>query len=105
MTITEVRSGLAAARRRGREDHRHPARRRGRLDRAAAASAALRHLVWTLALRSALFLPIASLALPKWQLPLLTVGAEPATGGGRADRRGGGGASHHGPAGARRNEP
>ncbi len=42
------------------------------------ASAALRHLVWTLALTSALFLPIASLALPKWQLPLLTIGAEPA---------------------------
>ncbi len=42
------------------------------------ASAALRHLVWTLALTSALFLPIASFALPKWQLPLLTVGAEPA---------------------------
>src|SRR5687768_15340808 len=40
------------------------------------ASAALRHLVWTLALTSALVLPIASLALPKWQLPLFTVGAE-----------------------------
>ena len=39
------------------------------------ASAALRHLVWTLALTSALFLPIASLALPKWQLPLFTVDA------------------------------
>jgi HEAT repeat protein/beta-lactamase regulating signal transducer with metallopeptidase domain len=37
------------------------------------ASAALRHLVWTLALTSALFLPIASFLLPKWQLPLLTV--------------------------------
>ena len=35
------------------------------------ASAALRHLVWTLALCSALFLPIVSLALPKWQLPLV----------------------------------
>ena len=40
------------------------------------ASAALRHLVWTLALTSALVLPVASLALPKWQLPLFTVGAE-----------------------------
>src|SRR5688500_13763844 len=37
------------------------------------ASAALRHLVWTLALSSALVLPIASFALPKWQLPLLTI--------------------------------
>jgi HEAT repeat protein/beta-lactamase regulating signal transducer with metallopeptidase domain len=37
------------------------------------ASAALRHLVWTLALTSALFLPIASFMLPKWPLPLLTV--------------------------------
>ena len=36
------------------------------------ASAALRHLVWTLALCSALLLPIVSLALPKWQLPLIT---------------------------------
>jgi beta-lactamase regulating signal transducer with metallopeptidase domain len=37
------------------------------------ASAALRHLVWTLALSSALFLPIASFALPKWQLPLVRI--------------------------------
>ena len=42
------------------------------------ASAALRHLVWTLALCSALLLPIVSLALPKWQLPLITF-ASPAT--------------------------
>jgi HEAT repeat protein/beta-lactamase regulating signal transducer with metallopeptidase domain len=42
------------------------------------ASAALRHLVWTLALTSALLLPIASFALPRWQVPLLTVGAQPA---------------------------
>ena len=41
------------------------------------ASAALRHLVWTLALCSALLLPIVSLALPKWQLSLITV-ASPA---------------------------
>jgi beta-lactamase regulating signal transducer with metallopeptidase domain len=40
------------------------------------ASAALRHLVWTLALSSALFLPIASFALPKWQLPLVTITSE-----------------------------
>jgi beta-lactamase regulating signal transducer with metallopeptidase domain len=38
------------------------------------ASAALRHLVWTLALCSALMLPVLSLALPKWQLPLVTIG-------------------------------
>ena len=37
------------------------------------ASAALRHLVWTLALCSALLLPLVSLALPKWQLGLVTV--------------------------------
>ena len=37
------------------------------------ASAALRHLVWTLALCSALMLPVLSLALPKWQLPLVTI--------------------------------
>ena len=37
------------------------------------ASAALRHLVWTLALCSALLLPVVSLALPKWQLPLIKV--------------------------------
>jgi HEAT repeat protein/beta-lactamase regulating signal transducer with metallopeptidase domain len=42
------------------------------------ASAALRHLVWTLALCSALLLPVVSLALPKWQLPLITF-ASPAT--------------------------
>ena len=48
----------------------------GRLVRAAPASAALRHLVWTLALSSALVLPIASFALPKWQLPLVTITSE-----------------------------
>jgi len=40
------------------------------------ASAAMRHLVWTLALSSALVLPIASFALPKWQLPLVTITSE-----------------------------
>jgi beta-lactamase regulating signal transducer with metallopeptidase domain len=34
-------------------------------------SAALRHLVWTLALCSAVAVPILSLALPKWQLPIV----------------------------------
>ncbi|MGH8638236.1 MAG: hypothetical protein ACREUZ_13970, partial [Burkholderiales bacterium] len=33
-------------------------------------SAALRHLVWTLALCSALALPVLTLALPKWQIPI-----------------------------------
>lgn len=37
------------------------------------ASAALRHLIWTLALVSALLMPVLSLALPRWQLPLVTV--------------------------------
>ena len=43
------------------------------------ASAALRHLVWTLALSSALVLPIASVALPKWQLSLVTIAASSQT--------------------------
>lgn len=42
------------------------------------ASAALRHLIWTVALISALVMPVLSIALPRWQLPLVTVGsAEP----------------------------
>ena len=52
------------------------------------ASAALRHLVWTLALCSALFLPVVSLTLPKWQLQLVTIRVSRS--GGRDD---GGGAS------------
>jgi HEAT repeat protein/beta-lactamase regulating signal transducer with metallopeptidase domain len=39
------------------------------------ASAAIRHLVWALGLASALLLPILSIALPRWQLPILTVAA------------------------------
>jgi HEAT repeat protein/beta-lactamase regulating signal transducer with metallopeptidase domain len=34
-------------------------------------SAAVRHLVWTLALSSALLLPVLSIALPRWQLPIV----------------------------------
>ena len=37
------------------------------------ATAAARHLMWALALISALVLPVLSLALPRWQLPLVTV--------------------------------
>jgi len=39
------------------------------------APAAVRHLIWTLALVSALLLPILSLALPRWQLPIVTLAA------------------------------
>jgi HEAT repeat protein/beta-lactamase regulating signal transducer with metallopeptidase domain len=39
------------------------------------ASAAARHLVWTLALTSALLLPALAITLPRWQLPLVTVTA------------------------------
>jgi HEAT repeat protein/beta-lactamase regulating signal transducer with metallopeptidase domain len=41
----------------------------------ARASAASRHLVWTLALVSALLLPVLSLALPRWQLPIVRLAA------------------------------
>ena len=34
-------------------------------------SAAVRHMVWTLALSSALMLPVLSFALPRWQLPIV----------------------------------
>src|SRR5262245_16350571 len=36
-------------------------------------SAAVRHMVWTLALAGVLLLPILSIALPRWQMPLLTI--------------------------------
>ena len=38
----------------------------------ARASASARHLVWTFALTGALVLPVLSVALPRWQLPLVT---------------------------------
>jgi HEAT repeat protein/beta-lactamase regulating signal transducer with metallopeptidase domain len=41
------------------------------------ASAATRHMVWTLALLSALVLPVLSLALPRWQLPIVTLSPIP----------------------------
>ena len=37
------------------------------------ASAAVRHLVWTLALFAAVALPVLNVALPKWQLPLVRI--------------------------------
>jgi HEAT repeat protein/beta-lactamase regulating signal transducer with metallopeptidase domain len=39
-------------------------------------SAAARHMIWTLALLSVLVLPALSVALPRWQLPLLTLERE-----------------------------
>jgi HEAT repeat protein/beta-lactamase regulating signal transducer with metallopeptidase domain len=44
----------------------------------ARASAASRHLVWTLALVSALLIPVLSVALPRWQLAIVKVAAPPA---------------------------
>ena len=39
------------------------------------ASAAARHLLWSLGLLSALAAPALSAALPRWELPLLTIAA------------------------------
>ena len=36
-------------------------------------SAASRHLIWTCALAAALALPVLSIALPRWQMPLVTI--------------------------------
>jgi HEAT repeat protein/beta-lactamase regulating signal transducer with metallopeptidase domain len=41
------------------------------------ASAASRHLVWTAALLAALVLPALSLALPRWQMPIVTLTSPP----------------------------
>lgn len=44
-------------------------------------SAAVRHMIWTLALASVLILPVLSVALPRWQVKLLTIenGSQSAT--------------------------
>ena len=42
-------------------------------------SAAARHMIWTLALLSVLVLPALSLALPRWQLPIVTLPGETST--------------------------
>jgi beta-lactamase regulating signal transducer with metallopeptidase domain len=42
------------------------------------ASAAARHLVWTSSLIGALLLPLASMAIPQWQVPLITL-SQPAS--------------------------
>ena len=39
-------------------------------------SAAARHMIWTLALVGVLVLPVLSIALPRWQLPILTLKAD-----------------------------
>ena len=39
------------------------------------AAASARHLVWTLGLVSALLAPVLSIALPRWELPIVTVAA------------------------------
>jgi HEAT repeat protein/beta-lactamase regulating signal transducer with metallopeptidase domain len=39
-------------------------------------SAAARHMIWTLALLSVLVLPVLSIALPHWQLPIVTIARE-----------------------------
>ena len=46
------------------------------------ASASARHLVWTLGLVSALGMPVLSLALPRWELPIVTVAAPAPVGSG-----------------------
>src|SRR5262249_39672488 len=38
-------------------------------------SASTRHLVWTVALATATLLPIASIVLPRWQVPIQTAAA------------------------------
>src|SRR3954469_18840036 len=38
-------------------------------------SAAMRHMIWTLALVGVLILPALSIALPRWQLNLVTIDA------------------------------
>lgn len=55
------------------------------------ASASARHFVWTLGLLSALAAPALSIALPRWEVPLVTIAAavaERAEGTGQASYRG-----------------
>jgi HEAT repeat protein/beta-lactamase regulating signal transducer with metallopeptidase domain len=40
------------------------------------ASAAMRHLIWAMTLASALLLPVLSIALPRWQLPVVRLAAQ-----------------------------
>ena len=42
-------------------------------------SAATRHMIWTLGLLGALVLPVLSLAVPRWQIPVLRVSASDST--------------------------
>jgi HEAT repeat protein/beta-lactamase regulating signal transducer with metallopeptidase domain len=42
------------------------------------ASAALRHLIWTIALLSALLMPALTLAVPRWEVPLISTAVSPA---------------------------
>jgi HEAT repeat protein/beta-lactamase regulating signal transducer with metallopeptidase domain len=42
-------------------------------------SAASRHLVWTVALAAALVLPLLSLAVPRWQVPVIAIDSASAT--------------------------
>ena len=46
------------------------------------ASAATRHMIWTLGLLGALVLPVLSMAVPRWQLPVVMVAGQPAPGAG-----------------------
>ena len=48
------------------------------------ASAATRHLIWTLGLLGALALPALSLAIPRWQIPVVTVAGSESLGAGRS---------------------
>src|SRR3954453_6160083 len=56
------------------------------------ASASARHLIWTLGLLSALAPPALSLALPRWELPIVTLSpGVPPDGGAHMTASGGNG--------------